>query len=215
MDIQTSSYHLLTNLSQQSGKVTPASISDKADNDQQKTNITISASQNTNATQTEDKTKTNHDKLPSEDELDQVKNLKQRDAEVRAHEAAHLAAAGKYATGSANFEYTRGPDGKSYATAGEVQIDTGPIPNDPEATLQKAQQIQAAAQAPAQPSSQDRQVAAEASVMASEARSEITQKKSDATSEKTNENAKSEYQYIEDIITDEQNSSPAPIDQVA
>lgn len=114
-----------------------------------------------------------------EAELKKVAELKRRDTEVRAHEAAHLAAAGKYATGAASFEYKRGPDGKSYAVGGEVGIDTSPIPNDPQATLRKAQQIQAAAHAPANPSAQDRQVAAQAAVMASEARAEIAQQKTE------------------------------------
>ena len=111
----------------------------------------------------------------SEKELKQVSELKRRDTEVRAHEAAHLAAAGKYATGGASFDYKRGPDGKSYAVGGEVGIDTSPVPNDPQATLRKAQQIQAAAHAPANPSAQDRQVAASASAMAANARAEISQ----------------------------------------
>lgn len=111
----------------------------------------------------------------SEEDLKQVQELKQRDLEVRTHEAAHLAAAGKYATGGASFEYKRGPDGKSYAVGGEVGIDTSPIAGDPQATLQKAQQIRAAAQAPANPSSQDRQVAASASQMEAKARQEIAE----------------------------------------
>ena len=109
----------------------------------------------------------------SEEDLKKVLELKQRDMEVRTHEAAHLAAAGKYATGGASFDYKRGPDGRNYAVAGEVGIDTSPIANDPHATLQKAQQIRAAAQAPANPSSQDRQVAASAAQMEAKARQEI------------------------------------------
>lgn len=57
---------------------------------------------------------------------------------------------------------------------GEVGIDSSPIPNDPQATIRKAQQIQAAAQAPANPSATDRQVAANAAHMESEARQEIS-----------------------------------------
>ena len=110
-------------------------------------------------------------------ELKLVEELKRRDIEVRAHEAAHLAAAGKHATSGASFDYKRGPDGKSYAAGGEVSIDTSPVPNDPQATLRKAQQIQAAARAPANPSAQDRQVAAQAGVMAADARLEITQQR--------------------------------------
>ncbi|MDH5546018.1 MAG: putative metalloprotease CJM1_0395 family protein [Gammaproteobacteria bacterium] len=112
-----------------------------------------------------------------EDDLEEVKELASRDREVRAHEAAHLAAAGQYAKGGINLETKRGPDGKSYAVGGHVSIDTSPVPNDPEATLRKAQKIRAAAIAPAEPSGQDRSVAIEAARMASEARMEITKEK--------------------------------------
>jgi len=61
-----------------------------------------------------------------------------------------------------------------YAVGGEVSIDTSKVSGDPVATLQKAQQIQAAALAPVQPSSQDRNVAARAAQMAVEARAEIS-----------------------------------------
>ena len=58
---------------------------------------------------------------------------------------------------------------------GEVSIDTSKIPGDPEATLQKADRIRRAALAPAEPSTQDRQVAAYASQMSLEAQNEIRQ----------------------------------------
>lgn len=108
-----------------------------------------------------------------EDEQKRVQDLKARDREVRAHEAAHLAAAGGYAQGGANFSYSRGPDGKLYATGGEVSIDSSAVAGDPEATLRKSQVVQRAALAPAEPSGQDRQVAAEAAAMATQARQEI------------------------------------------
>ncbi|MDH3325965.1 MAG: putative metalloprotease CJM1_0395 family protein [Gammaproteobacteria bacterium] len=122
----------------------------------------------------------------TEEDLKEVKELKSRDQEVRTHEAAHLAAAGKYATGGASFDYKRGPDGKNYAVGGEVGIDTSAIPGDPQATLQKAQQIRAAAQAPANPSSQDRQVAASASQMEAKARQEIAEQRIEKPSEENN-----------------------------
>lgn len=127
----------------------------------------------------------------TEEDLKAVRQLKQRDREVRAHEAAHLAAAGKYATGGASFEFRRGPDGKSYAVGGEVGIDVSPVPNDPQATIEKARQIKAAANAPASPSSADRQVAASASRMEAEAQRELAEVRleereaSAAASEKT------------------------------
>jgi len=98
--------------------------------------------------------------------------LKTRDQEVRAHEAAHKAAGGPL-TGAASYSYKTGPDGNKYATGGEVPIDTGKVANDPEATVRKAQIIRAAALAPASPSAQDRAVAAQASAMAAEANGEL------------------------------------------
>lgn len=110
----------------------------------------------------------------TQEELELITQLKRRDREVRAHEQAHLAAAGAYAKGGVQYTYQRGPDGKNYAVGGEVQIDTSPISGDPEATLRKADQIRRAANAPAQPSSTDRAVAAEAAAMATQARIELS-----------------------------------------
>lgn len=96
----------------------------------------------------------------SEEEKQQVAKLKARDLEVRAHEAAHMAAAGGYA-GGASYSYQQGPDGNSYAIGGEVSIDTSAL-DDPEATAQKMKIVRAAAMAPANPSGQDYAVAASA-----------------------------------------------------
>lgn len=101
-----------------------------------------------------------------------IEQLKARDREVRVHEAAHAAVGGQYA-GSPSLQYTRGPDGKNYATGGEVGISTSAVSGDPQATIEKARVIRAAALAPAQPSSQDRRVAAEAAQMEVEARTEL------------------------------------------
>ncbi len=116
----------------------------------------------------------------SEDEKAEVEQLRSRDREVRAHEAAHKAAAGSYARGSAQFSYENGPDGQRYAVGGEVSIDTSKVSGDPEATINKAQTIRRAANAPAQPSGQDRSVAAQATQMESEARTELLAAKSSA-----------------------------------
>ncbi len=51
---------------------------------------------------------------PSSPESKELRALQARDHEVRAHEQAHLGAAGQYARGGANFTYQHGPDGKSY-----------------------------------------------------------------------------------------------------
>jgi hypothetical protein len=114
--------------------------------------------------------------------LRQISDLRIRDQEVRSHELAHLAAAGGIAKGGPTFDYQRGPDGKLYAVGGEVQIDTSGVPGNPEATLQKAEQIQRAALAPAQPSAQDRSVAVAAAAMAAEARAEISSQNSERNS---------------------------------
>ncbi len=119
----------------------------------------------------------------SEEDQRKVERLKQRDREVRAHEAAHMAAAGGNARGGAHFDYEKGPDGRSYAVGGEVSIDTSTVSGDPEATLAKAQAIRQAALAPADPSGQDRQVAAEAVAMAAQARQEISQRAADGSPE--------------------------------
>lgn len=100
-----------------------------------------------------------------------IKELAARDREVRAHEQAHVAVGGRYA-GAAVYQYERGPNGVSYAVGGEVSISVGPA-STPEETLLKAQTIRRAALAPAEPSPQDRQVAAEASRLEAQARQEL------------------------------------------
>ena len=113
-------------------------------------------------------------KLQSQERIEQeeIKQLAARDREVRQHEQAHAAVGGPYA-GAPRYEYQRGPDGVSYAIGGEVSISTSPINGDPEMTIEKAQIIQRAALAPAEPSTQDRKVAAEAVQMEMEARVEL------------------------------------------
>lgn len=111
----------------------------------------------------------------SEEEQAQVAKLKQIDAKVRAHERAHAAVGGAHA-GAPSYTYTRGPDGQMYATGGEVAIDIS-AESDPEATLQKATQVAAAALAPADPSGQDRAVAAAASQLRLEALAQIREEK--------------------------------------
>ncbi len=98
--------------------------------------------------------------------------LKIRDREVKAHELAHASVGGRFASG-ANFSYQKGSDGVLYAVAGEVAIDTGVVSGNPQATLEKALVIQRAALAPANPSSQDRAIAAAATAMAQQARVDI------------------------------------------
>lgn len=108
----------------------------------------------------------------TEEEKQKVQELKETDRKVRQHEMAHLAAAQGIAVSGASFEYKRGPDGVNYAVGGEVSIDTS-RERDPEATIDKARRIAGAALAPADPSPQDRSVAAKARQMEANARAEL------------------------------------------
>ncbi len=122
----------------------------------------------------------------SDEEKREVRELKQRDREVRAHEQAHVAAAGDLVRKGASYEYKTGPDGQRYAVSGEVSIDTSEVEGDPDATLRKAERIRRAALAPADPSSQDYRVASEASAMAAKARQDISQEQNEGLNESNN-----------------------------
>lgn len=113
-----------------------------------------------------------------------IAQLRQTDQKVRMHEAAHISAGGAYVTGGPSYTYQTGPDGKRYAVSGEVQIDTSPVPDDPEATIIKMEAIRKAALAPAQPSSQDLSVAASAARNEQEARREAHSRNNDQLGEK-------------------------------
>jgi hypothetical protein len=117
--------------------------------------------------------------LQEQQDLEISRELAERDREVRAHEQTHASIGGQYAS-APSYTYERGPDGRMYAVEGEVKIDTSPIPNDPQATLEKAEVIQRAALSVAEPSSADRAAAADARAMAAEARTQILQSESDA-----------------------------------
>jgi hypothetical protein len=115
----------------------------------------------------------------SPEERAQVGELEERDREVRAHEEAHRQAGGQYVRGGPSFKYEVGPDGRRYAVDGEVQIDTTPVRGDPEATIQKMKQVRQAALAPADPSAQDRRVAAQAMAAERQARAELMRQHSE------------------------------------
>ena len=118
----------------------------------------------------------------AEDEKDaQIRELKQIQNEVIAHEAAHQAAAGEFG-GGVSYEYTQGPDGKSYIVGGEVPIRMKEGAT-PEETLRNMQKVQAAANAPADPSGQDMKVAAKAAAIAAKARGEISRGDDDEQSQ--------------------------------
>jgi hypothetical protein len=113
----------------------------------------------------------------TDEQKEMVQKLKERDNEVRRHEAAHLAASGGHAKGGPTFTTTTGPDGKQYAIGGEVQIDMSPVKGNPEATIAKMQAVKRAALAPSEPSGQDTSVASAAASMEAEARQELSAQK--------------------------------------
>lgn len=112
----------------------------------------------------------------TEAERAEVQRLQKRDAEVKAHERAHMSAGAGLVRGGATYEYVRGPDGQRYAVGGEVQIDTSPE-NDPQATILKMQRVKRAALAPAEPSGTDRAVAAQAGRLEAEARARLREER--------------------------------------
>lgn len=119
-------------------------------------------------------------KQVSEADAALLAKLQARDRQVRQHEMAHLAVSGGLATSGASYTYQKGPDGVNYAVGGEVSIDTSPG-RTPEDTIARARQIQAAALAPADPSGQDRSVAAQAQQMEIQARAELAAAAAPAT----------------------------------
>lgn len=116
------------------------------------------------------------DDLTPEEEAE-VARLKKREEEVKAHEAAH-AAAGGGVTGAISYSYTTGPDDKEYITDGEIQIDTSAGGSDPEAVIAKMEAVIRSAYAPAEPSSKDRQVAAQAQQILAAAELQAKEQKS-------------------------------------
>lgn len=124
----------------------------------------------------------------SENDRREVERLEARDREVRAHEQAHVSAGGQYVQGGPRYEFTRGPDGRQYATGGEVSIDVSPE-STPEATIQKARVVRRAALAPAEPSAQDRRIAAQASQLEANARQELRKRAVEANADVGNATA--------------------------
>lgn len=166
------------------------------------------AEQSTNSN-SEDETSNNSDKEElTQQEKQEVAELKTTDAEVKAHENAHKAAAAGLRTSAPNYEYETGPDGKKYAVAGDVNISYQ-TSSDPEVNLKNAQQLKAAALAPAEPSSQDRKVAMKAEREIAKARQEIQEeelkkeKEADGNNNSSNiENKNSEETEVSNEISE-------------
>lgn len=130
----------------------------------------------------------------SPEEQQEVEKLKSRDREVRAHEQAHVSALGGEG-GSASYSYTTGPDGRRYATGGEVPISISEVAGDPQATIERARKIASAALAPSQPSGADIKAAGKARELEAKARQDLA-----------------EQQKGEDGESTELGSSGAPVD---
>jgi len=149
----------------------------------------------------------------------QVESMKERDQEVRTHEQAHATIGGQYA-GSPQYDFQRGPDGQRYAIDGEVSIDVS-TENTPQQTIRKMQQVRAAALAPAEPSPQDLQVAAEASRIAFEARSKLAEERKEASAVSPEEGdspsrVASEVPTLEEIVENNQPQIPTrKLDELA
>lgn len=106
------------------------------------------------------------------EQLQEISQLKARDAEVKAHEQAHIAAAAGINASAPSFDYQTGPDGEQYAVGGEVSISFSQS-QDPEENIANAETMKAAALAPADPSSQDLSVASNADKMIQAAREQL------------------------------------------
>ncbi len=126
-----------------------------------------------------DATKRGSDGRPyTPEELKEIEELKKRDLEVRRHEQAHFRSGGRYAS-PPKYEFQTGPDGRRYAVGGSVDIDMSEVPDDPQATLEKARIVKRAALAPEEPSAKDRKVAREAEEMAVKAQKQISEERMD------------------------------------
>ena len=189
---------------------TPAQSNNKANDVENNADNSVSSGDKTasaeNNTQNNDKNagQKNIGELSMEEQRI-VTELQAADTNVRAHEAAHMAAGGGL-TSPASYTYERGPDNKMYAVAGEVGISTGEG-NTPQESLNKAQTIRRAALAPADPSPQDLKVAAQAASMEMSARAQIMQEKMAQNSQNTNNSNETSGDAVNSVENSNVNSA--------
>ena len=112
----------------------------------------------------------------TDEEKAKVEELKARDNEVRVHEQQHKAAGGQYAS-QPSYTKETGTYGREYIVDGKVDISISEE-STPEKTVAKMKQVYSAALAPAEPSAQDRKVAAEAKSKQHEAEMKISKERS-------------------------------------
>ncbi len=151
--------------------IQPAPVQNRVSGDQEPKEGTPAAPLQNGEKEKETKNSSQSSYLDDPALREMVNELKARDAEVRAHEAAHVAAGAGVVSGGANYTYQKGPDGRMYAIGGEVPIDLG-SEGSPEATAEKMRQVKSAAMAPANPSPTDFKVAATAMMLEMRAQQE-------------------------------------------
>jgi hypothetical protein len=114
----------------------------------------------------------------------EIQELDRTDRSIRARGQAQAAIASN--PGKVTYRYQVGPDGRLYVVSGEVSFDTTAVPDDPEATLRKAEQIAEAAFVPGDSPSADRRAAIMAAMLKAEARRQLAmQQESDRNTEDT------------------------------
>lgn len=104
------------------------------------------------------------------------------EASVIQHERAHMHTGGEFA-GAASYVYSKGADGKTYVTGGEVSMKV-PAGGDLEQLKYALERVKRAAMAPANPSPQDMQTAAMAATRQAAVNQEIVRKKATEAYEK-------------------------------
>jgi hypothetical protein len=105
---------------------------------------------------------------PNNPQQQQIQQLKQRDAEVRQHEAKHTSNPELIAVGAPKYTYVIGPDGKAYAVGGSVTVSTGK-PRNAEDAMRKAMALKSSAMGVGEPSTQDMGAAISANTMIQQA----------------------------------------------
>ena len=110
----------------------------------------------------------------------ELRELRERDREVRSEEHRSLNGVGDAANGTPHYTFVRGPDGRQYAVEGETPLDTTREAT-PEQTLRKARQIRAAALGSREPSLSDQALAAKATQLELQAEHELARKQRQET----------------------------------
>ena len=144
----------------------------------------------------------------TEAERQEVQELQRREQEVRQHEQAHATTGGQY-VGQPSYTYRMGPDGRLYATGGEVKIDSAAVPNNPRATIRKMEQVTRAALAPSKPSAADRQVASEAQAKLIRAKTELQEQEREEQIAQAKKREERDAQLSKGAASELKNAEPA------